>query len=84
ANALNKGTSDIQKLRQDADNDIKDSVSNLNALLAKFETINNRVVNGTRSGADVSDFLDQRDGLLKQISGEIGITTMVRGDNDVV
>ncbi|MCE3543813.1 hypothetical protein LXJ56_26915, partial [Escherichia coli] len=38
----------------------------------------------TRSGADVSDFLDQRDGLLKQISGEIGITTMVRGDNDVV
>ena len=28
--------------------------------------------------------LDERDGLLKQISGEIGITTLTRGDNDMV
>ncbi|QND50657.1 flagellar hook-associated protein FlgK (plasmid) [Phyllobacterium sp. 628] len=84
ANALNEGSSQIQKLRQDADSDINDSVKNLNELLAKFETVNNRVVNGTRSGADVSDFLDQRDGLLKEISGEIGITTIKRGDNDMV
>ena len=84
ANALNKGTEETQKLRQDADNDIGDSVKNLNSLLAQFETVNNRIINGTRSGTDVSDYLDQRDGLLKQMSGEIGITTLVRGDNDMV
>ena len=84
ANALNRGTEEIQKLRQDADSDISDSVNNLNTLLTKFETINNRIINGTRSGTDVSDYLDQRDGLLKEISGEIGITTLTRGDNDMV
>ena len=65
ANALNRGTEETQKLRQDADSDIGDSVKNLNTLLAKFETVNNRIINGTRSGTDVSDYLDQRDGLLK-------------------
>lgn len=84
ANALNRGTQEVQKLRQDADSDIADSVKNLNTLLEKFETINTRVINGTRAGTDVSDYLDQRDCLLKEISGEIGITTLVRGDNDVV
>ncbi len=84
ANALNRGNDEVQKLRQDADTDISDSVKNLNTLLAKFEAVNTRVVNGTRSGTDVSDALDERDGLLKQISGEIGITTLTRGDNDMV
>lgn len=84
ANALNRGTQETQKLRQDADIDIADSVNNINTLLAKFEAVNNRVVSGTRAGADVSDDLDERDGLLKQISGEIGITTLKRDDNDMV
>jgi flagellar hook-associated protein 1 FlgK len=84
ASALNRGNDEVQKLRQDADTDINDSVKNLNTLLAKFEAVNARVVNGTRTGADVSDDLDERDSLLKQISGEVGITTLVRGDNDMV
>jgi flagellar hook-associated protein 1 FlgK len=84
ANALNRGTEETQKLRQDADNDIGNSVNNLNSLLAQFESVNDRIINGTRSGADVADYLDQRDGLLKQMSSEIGITTLVRGDNDMV
>ncbi|TXR47193.1 flagellar hook-associated protein FlgK [Phyllobacterium endophyticum] len=84
ANALNRGTEETQKLRLDADSDISSSVKNLNSLLAQFETVNDRIINGTRSGADVADYLDQRDGLLKQMSSEIGITTLVRGDNDMV
>ncbi|MGH6860364.1 MAG: flagellar hook-associated protein FlgK [Phyllobacterium sp.] len=84
ANALNRGTAETQKLRQDADADIAASVANINTLLAKFEAANNRIVNGSRAGSDVSDDLDERDGLLKQISGEIGITTLTRADNDMV
>jgi len=84
ANALNAGTKQIQSLRTDADNEIADSVGNINDVLSKFEKINHQIVSGTRAGNDVSDFLDQRDSLLKQLSGELGITTMVRGDNDMV
>ncbi|RCS23988.1 flagellar hook-associated protein FlgK [Phyllobacterium salinisoli] len=84
AKALNEGTAQVQKLRADADADIANSVDNVNELLAKFEEVNSRIVNGTRSGDDISDFLDQRDSLLKQLSGEIGITTMTRADNDMV
>jgi flagellar hook-associated protein 1 len=84
ANALNEGTAEVQKLRADADADIAVSVDSINDLLSRFEEVNNRVVAGTRSGADVSDYLDQRDAILKELSGEMGITTMTRGDNDMV
>ncbi len=84
ANALNDGTKQVQRLREDADSEIAVSVANINDLLSKFEQVNKDVVSGTRGGRDVSDALDQRDALLKQISGELGITTMIRGDNDMV
>jgi len=84
ANALNDGTKQIQTLRNDADSEIADSVANINDVLAKFEKVNQQILSGTRAGNDISDFLDQRDSLLKQLSGEIGITTMMRSDNDMV
>ncbi len=84
ANALNAGTKQVQSLRNDADREIADSVANINDLLAKFEKINQEIVGGTRANRDVSDYMDQRDSILKQLSGEIGITTMMRGDNDMV
>ncbi|MBR7654571.1 flagellar hook-associated protein FlgK [Brucella oryzae] len=84
ANALNAGTRQIQSLRNDADREIADSVANINDLLAKFEKVNQEIVGGTRANRDVSDYMDQRDAILKQLSGEIGITTMMRGDNDMV
>ncbi len=84
ANALNAGTKQIQSLRNDADREIADSVANINDLLAKFEKVNQEIVGGTRANRDVSDYMDQRDAILKQLSGEIGITTMMRGDNDMV
>lgn len=84
ANALNAGTRQIQSLRNDADREIADSVASINDLLAKFEKVNQEIVGGTRANRDVSDYMDQRDAILKQLSGEIGITTMMRGDNDMV
>lgn len=84
ADALNRGNAEIQKLRADADIDIAASVSQLNSLLAKFEEVNNKVVATTAAGGDASDMLDQRDALLKQISSEVGISTLTRGNNDMV
>lgn len=84
ARALNTGTRQIQSLRNDADKEIGDSVSHINDLLTRFEQVNKQIVSGTRANTDVSDDLDRRDAILKELSGEMGITTMMRGDNDMV
>lgn len=83
ATALNSATDVVQQVRAQADSDMAGSVSNLNTLLEQFGTVNAEIVKGTRSGADVTDYLDQRDQILRQISEEVGIKTMTRGDNDM-
>ena len=83
ARALNSATDTVQALRQRADADIASTVNRLNGLLAQFETVNTAIVNGTRTGADVTDYLDNRDRLLVAISEEVGIRTVVRADNDM-
>ena len=82
--SLNQGSRDIQAIRTDMDRQISGAVSDLNTLLGQFEQVNGEVINGTRLGRDVSDALDQRDSLLKKISEYVSISTMTRGDNDMV
>jgi flagellar hook-associated protein 1 FlgK len=83
ATALNSATDLVQNVRSQADAEIAGSVEGLNTLLSRFQSINAEIVKGTRSGADVTDQLDQRDQLLKQISEEIGIRAVTRGNNDM-
>lgn len=83
ANTLNAATGVVQQTRTRADQLIADSVSSLNDLLSQFEEVNRDVVKGSRSGADITDLLDTRDGLLTNISREIGIRTITRANNDV-
>ena len=83
ATALNEATAVVQQTRIDADKAIADSVNNLNTMLSSFEEVNRDIVNGTRFGRDVTDLLDKRDLLLKDISREIGIRTVTRADNDM-
>ncbi|MCO5070548.1 MAG: flagellar hook-associated protein FlgK [Rhizobiaceae bacterium] len=82
--SLNSATGAIQKLRADADAEIANGVSTVNDLLARFEEANSTIISGTRAGRDVTAALDQRDGILKQISEYIPISTFTRGDNDMV
>src|SRR3954470_11573328 len=81
---LNSGTQAVQSFRADMDSEIGSSVSELNNLLAQFKDANNDIVSGTRNDRDVSDSLDRRDALLKQISAIVGISTYSRSDNDMV
>jgi len=82
--SLNKGSSEIQNMRADMDRQIGTAVDELNSLLSQFEKVNGEVINGTRMGRDTSDSLDQRDKLLKDISEYVSISTIVRGENDIV
>jgi flagellar hook-associated protein 1 FlgK len=82
--SLNQGTQQIQAFRTDADGQIADAAAKLDALLGQFQTANEAVISGTRAGTDVSDALDQRDGLLKKISEYVPVSSYTRGDNDMV
>ena len=73
---LNQGSANVQAVREQADSDIASSVQTINSLLAQFQTVNTQIVIGTRTGADVSAAQDTRDGILKQLSSQIGITTV--------
>jgi len=84
ANSLNNASSYVQQARLNADKSIDQQVTTLNSLLSQFETANNAVKLATSSGGDASQALDQRDGLLKQISSIVGVTTTTRTNNDMV
>lgn len=82
-NNLRDSSLALQKLRKETDDEIARQVDELNGLLADFEDANNKIKLATRAGGDASDSLDRRDGLLKQISEIIGVTSVTRGDNDM-
>lgn len=82
--SLNEGAAAVQSFRAEADRDIAAAVNDLNRLLGEFETANRQVVAGTRTGQDVSDALDRRDALLKQISAIVPVSVITRADDDVI
>lgn len=87
AHALTQGLNDaadaVAELRQDADAAIVASVAKINELLSRFEIVNRKVVVGTRGGQDVTDQLDERDGIAKAIAEEVGLRVVRQGDEDM-
>lgn len=83
-NALHDATTAVQSERTNADSGIAAAVADVNAILAKFTTVNAQIVAGLIQGADMTDALDQRDQLLSQLSQKIGIRTVTRAPNDTV
>jgi flagellar hook-associated protein 1 len=83
SNGLNAASDVVQKARQDADASIASSVDRINTLLSRFDTVNKQIIDGTQSGADVTDYLDSRDQIVNDLSTELGVRTQMRGDNDM-
>jgi flagellar hook-associated protein 1 FlgK len=84
ANALNAASATVTSVRSQADSDIATSVDNINGLLSQFQDLNNQVIRGTSQGGDITDVLDARDAVLKQLSSEVGIRTVTRSNGDMV
>ncbi len=80
ASNLNQASATVQSVRAQADSDMSSAVKTINSLLAQFQTVNTQIVIGTRTGADTSTAQDTRDGILKQLSNQIGITTTANPD----
>jgi flagellar hook-associated protein 1 len=76
ASSLNTGAAAVQQVRQQADSDMASSVATINSLLNQFELVNNTIVSGLQTGADVTDAEDSRDTILTQLSQQIGVSTV--------
>lgn len=83
AYSLNSASATVADVRRQADADIAGAVGKINELLSSFGDLNKEIVAGTRAGRDISDALDARDRILKDLSNEIGIRTITRDDGDV-
>ena len=87
ATALNNATTSVQTTRADADKQIGSDVDTLNGLLNQFQQANDAVKTASATAGPtssaLSDALDQRDAVLKQISQIVGVTTVTRTNNDM-
>jgi flagellar hook-associated protein 1 FlgK len=84
AEKLNEASGEISRIRSEADDAMVSSVERINSLLAQFKVVNDSVVRGQGTAGELSDALDQRDAVLKQLSEELSIRTAVRSNNDIV
>ncbi|MCK1472416.1 flagellar hook-associated protein FlgK [Bradyrhizobium sp. CW10] len=82
ATALNQATQTVQSAREGADADMNTSVQNINRLLSQFQTVNTAIVKGTISGDDITDYLDQRDSIVSQLSQDVGVSMSLRPNGD--
>jgi flagellar hook-associated protein 1 FlgK len=80
ATNLNQASASVASVRAQADSDMASAVNTINSLLAQFQTVNTQIVVGTKTGADTTAAQDTRDGLLKQLSNQIGINTVTNSN----
>jgi flagellar hook-associated protein 1 FlgK len=81
---LNTASQTVSSIRSDADKSLVASADQLNSLLSQFKILNDSVVRGQGTPDELLETLDQRDSVLKLISEEIGIRTVIRTNNDIV
>jgi flagellar hook-associated protein 1 len=84
ANSIRNSAAALSGQRNDIEARLGQEAGKLNTSLASFETLNSRIVAGTRLGQDTTDLRDQRDEVLRGISDVIGVKAFSRNDNDMV
>jgi flagellar hook-associated protein 1 len=80
---LNSANATVQSVRKHADTEIANGVGAINTLLQQFKVVNDAIVRADHSAVDLSDNLDTRDKIIKQLSEQVGIKTITRANNDL-
>ena len=82
--ALQNMSETIQELRQQADGDIADIVTEMNKIVASIDQLNEDIITNGSVGRDVTDLKDQRDQRIDRLSELVDIRFFFRSDGDVV
>jgi flagellar hook-associated protein 1 FlgK len=73
-------------LRDSANGQIESTVSTLNAYASRLADLNRQIMGTSGQGAQAqspNDLLDQRDALLRDLGGQIGISTVLQSDGSL-
>lgn len=81
ANSLRDMSSDIQSLRQTAEQRIASSVENINAILQRIDTLNTKVSSFAGNDAGLAEYQDQRVVELQKLSSEMDIQYFYTSQN---
>lgn len=73
----------LQKLRAEADAEIKAAVDSINLQLGIISKLNTKISQGVASGASIADLEDRRDRAIGALADDIGITTFVRESGEL-
>ena len=77
---FNSLTSNIQAQRTQVEQEIANSVANVNTALANIGTLNTEIAKNRNTGVSSADLEDQRDQQVANLAKEMGIQTFVRAD----
>jgi flagellar hook-associated protein 1 FlgK len=80
ANAFNRIAVEQQTIRQQADAEIARAVAATNRAIVEIDQLNQAIVMGGASGADVAALEDRRDSLIDQVNAFIPVRPLARGD----
>lgn len=84
ANKINDFSDLVNTMRNDAQDDIEETVNRINSLLEQIADINEEVRNNLNLGRTTAFYEDQRDSAIQELSELIEISTFVRGDGVLV
>ena len=83
ATQLNSMSSDIQSLRSQAEVEIADGVSKINALLEDIDKVNTQIMRAGGVDASTAGLLDQRDKDIAELATYVDIRVVGTGNNGV-
>ncbi len=83
ADALNRGASELNLLREQADRELANSVEEVNRLLADFETANKAVAKAYAINQDPTMDLDRRDAIVAELAVYMGVSVLHRDGGDM-
>lgn len=81
ANELNRIYNQLQKLKENAQESIKDTVVNVNYMLDEINELNKEIAEISFMGQTPNDLMDRRDLLIDELSSKFGIKIEKRGSN---
>jgi len=83
ANQFNTMYADLAEIQNDIDASVSATVNEINILSSQISDLNDKIVSIEASEHSANDYRDERDRLLKELSGLIDFTTTEAGDGRV-
>ncbi|MBP1763307.1 MAG: flagellar hook-associated protein FlgK [Firmicutes bacterium] len=79
---LNDASSQLTQLRSDINSDVKTAVDQINSYATQIAALNKQISVANASGSSANELQDQRDVLIDELSGLVGVT-VAEGDNGI-